>query len=93
MARAIILSIEGDIVPAAGDTDDVRFLVRFAGADLVPIVGSSRDNDYVTVNLNLVSDSTATIGTKIAAAVRARATARGFTVPNNQGLSPTWSKF
>ena len=93
MARAIVLQIDGDIVPAAGDTDDVRFLVRFAGADLVPIVGSSRDNDYVTVNLNLVSDTTAQIGTKIANAVRARATERGFTIPNNQGLAPTWAKF
>lgn len=91
MARAIILGFDS-IANNANGTDDLTVRCVFTGSDLPAVIGVDMDTDVFAVNVNLSSDSNAQLATKIAAGVRARATARGFTVAANQLLAPSWVK-
>ena len=85
MANAFVYNVEPGGFTADGN---MKFFcdVAFVGSD----VGGGR-----TTSLEVLcaqSDSAATISTKIAAAVRAYATANGFTVPTNTVFMSSYTK-
>jgi hypothetical protein len=89
MAKAVVDVSFENCVPVSASEYQVQLPVTFIGSDLPGGIGV--DKDLVTVNF-LDADTINQMGSKLATAVRALATSRGYTIPANQILTCALTK-